>query len=424
MRLAVIDHILNPGGGVRVARSLLPAMKKIRPDLQITFFANEHGIKRDHLREALEAHSIEISSLRSVKFSGMDLFGIRGSRHVLSMIQRKLSKIHSILPRSISGALQKELESVIKGFDFAFFTWPFHLNCPKLSCPMAGIFHDFNYKYYFSGNTLHSSIEKFLNDQMPIWLASSTPIVSTEFMKSEVKKFYPEFAHKTKVVPIAPMSTISSIDIDQARETVKKLGIPKSYILCPTQTLGHKNAGPLISAQALLRKKGHSIALVFTGSGTEGISGKACEIGVQRNLSPQDTYGLGYVTNEQIDALIQCAAVVVNPSLYEGGNGPGFDAWARGVPVAMSSIPPFLEHILVHDVRAEIFDPRSPFDIFEKLDRILSDPKKAAEDASYSKKAISEFTWERTAAGYLSIIDDVLNTEEISKLHSGSNLRF
>lgn len=408
MKIAVVDHILNPGGGVRVARSLLPAMKKVRPDIELTFFANEHGMKRDNLHEVLNDHDIKVSYLRSVKLSGKDLFGIRGSRHVLSLLQRKLGNFNALLPLSISGDLKRELESVLQGFDFVFFTWPFHLKCPNLSCPMAGIFHDYNYKYYFSGNTMHGSLEKFLNDHMPEWLESATPIVSTEFMKSEVKKFYPDYGDKVRVVPIAPMSEIGDIDVERSLEIVEKLGIPKNYILCPTQTTGHKNAGPLISAQALLREKGYQTALVFTGSGTEGVNGKSCEIGVERNQTPQDVFGLGYVSNEQIDALIQCAAVVVNPSLYEGGNGPGFDAWARGVPVAMSHIPPFLEHLQTHDVRAEIFDPRSPQDIAEKLERILLDPKKAAEDTEHSKTAISRFTWESSAEGYLAVFDEVL----------------
>lgn len=413
MKLAVIDHILNPGGGVRVARSLLPAMKRVNPDLQITFFCNEHGIKRDNLRDTLQEHSIPISYLKSVKFSGKDLFGLRGSRHVLSMMQRKLGVISPFLPFSISGVLQKELEQVTKGFDFAFFTWPFHLKCPRLTCPMAGIFHDFNYQYYFSASPMHPPLERFLNDHMPTWLASSTPIVSTDFMKTEVERFYPEFGHKVKVVPIAPMSTVSSITEQDAREIIKKLNLPMNYILCPTQITGHKNVGPLISAFALLKQKGYPGVLVFTGAGTEAIRGKACSIGVEKNQAPQDVYGLGYVTNEEIDALIECAAVVVNPSLYEGGNGPGFDAWARGRPVAMSNIPPFLEHVAVHDVRAEIFDPRCPHDICDKLDRILSNPQKTAEDTAHSRKAIGQFTWERSAAGYLSIINDAISAGRV-----------
>jgi glycosyltransferase involved in cell wall biosynthesis len=357
MKLAVIDHIMNPGGGTRVARSLLPAMKKIRPDLELTFFANEHGIKRDALSGVLKESGIEVVPLQSVKFSGRDLFGLRGSRHVLGLVQRKLSKFHPLLPLSISGALQKELESVVKGFDFAFFTWPFHLKCPNLPCPIAGIFHDFNYKYYFSGTAMLPSLERFLNEQMPVWLANATPIVSTEFMRLEVEKFYPDFRQKVRVVPIAPMSIVSSLEKERALEIVNQFRIPKKYILCPTQMIGHKNIGPLISAVALLKKRGYPGALVFTGAGTESTNGRACEIGVERNVAPQDVYGLGYVSNDQIDALIECASVVVNPSLYEGGNGPGFDAWARGVPVAMSHIPPFLEHLREHGVRAAVFDP-------------------------------------------------------------------
>ena len=409
MKIAVVDHILNPGGGARVNRALLPAMKRVNPDLKMTFFCNEHGIKRDNLGDMLRDHDIAISYLKSVKFSGKDFFGIRGSRHVLSMVQRKLGAISSLLPFSISGELQRELEQVIKGFDFTFFTWPFHLKCPKLTCPMAGIFHDFNYKYYFSANAMHSSLEKFLSAQMPTWLSNSTPIVSTEFMKTEVERFYPQFGHKVKVVPIAPMSTVSSMSKEETKEIIKKFELPLDYVLCPTHLTGHKNAGPLISAFALLKQKGYPGALVFTGLETEAMCGKASSIGVEKNQLPQDVYGLGYVTNTEIDALIEHAAVVVNPSLYEGGNGPGFDAWAKGRPVAMSNIPPFLEHIAVHGVRAEIFDPRSPRDICEKLDNILSNPQKALEDGEHSRQAIGQFTWERSAAGYLSVINEAIH---------------
>jgi glycosyltransferase involved in cell wall biosynthesis len=274
---------------------------------------------------------------------------------------------------------------------------------------MAGIFHDFNFKYYFSALPMYPSLEKYLNDQMPMWLERAMPIVSTRFMKTEIQKFYPAFGDKVKVVPIAPMSHVSVIREQRVQEVLKKFHLPRTYLLCPTQIIGHKNAGPLIAAQAILRQQGFPVVLVFTGAGTEGMSGRSCAIGVERRQLPQDVFGLGYVTNEEVDALIQGAAIVVNSSLYEGGNGPGFDAWGRGVPVAMSRIPTFLEHLEEHDVRAQIFDPRSPEDIAEKLKRILADPAKAAEDAAYSQNAISQFTWERSAQGYLQIIDEVIS---------------
>ncbi len=414
MKIAVIDHIGNPGGGSRVLRALLPAMKRARPELKITFFGNPHSIKRESL-DLLEKSNggFKIRSLSSTRLAGRDLFNIRGSRHVISLFQRKLAKPLSSISYYLSGALHKELEHVIKDFDIAFFTWPFHLKCPELECPMAGIFHDFNFKYFFSGQISAPWVSDFLNCEMSIWLSKSTPIVSTNFMRSELQKFYPEFGEKTKVVPVAPTTTVSEVNQEKALQIVRNyFKIQKNYVLCPTNINSHKNIGPLLSAFPILKKKGHDILLIFAGSGTEVINGRSCAIGLEINGEPKDVFGLGYVTNEEIDSLIQCASIVVNPSLYEGGNVPGFDAWQRGVPVAMSNIPPFLEHMAVHNVHAEIFDPRCPEDIAEKMDFMLSNPEIIKTRARDSQRAISQFTWERTAEGYLTIFDEILSSRK------------
>lgn len=410
MKIAVIDHIGNPGGGSRVTRALLLAMKKVRPDLDITFFGNPHSIKREKLDQDVIPHGIKIHPLSSAKLNGKDLFNIRGSRHVVNLFQRKLGGVLSSFSYYLSGAIDRELEAVVKGFDVAFFTWPFHLKCPQLDCPILGIFHDFSFKYFFSTQTMAPWILEFLNRQMPIWLSQATPIVSTEFMRGELQKFYPEFGYKTEVVPVAPTSTVSKINADEALKIVQsKFKFLKKYILCPTNISSHKNIGSLLAAFTILKNMGHDVCLVFVGSGTEMINGQACSIGVELGTQSQDVYGLGYVSNEEIDSLIQCASIVVNPSFYEGGNVPGFDAWARGVPVAMSNIPTFIEHIKVHDVHAELFDPRSPYDIAEKLHAILTNPAKTQKNVEHSKKAIGHFTWERAAEGYLRICEKALN---------------
>lgn len=400
VRLAVIDHIGNPGGGSRVARALLPALKKVRPEIEITFFGNPHSIRREKIDQIAVESNIRIHELSSAKLSGKDILNIRGSRHVIQLFQRKLSRVLTPLSFYLSGAVEKELEKVVKNYDLAFFIWPFHLKCPALKCPMAGIFHDFNFKYFFSGQTMAPWVLDFINREMPIWLSKATPIVSTEFMRGELKKFYPSSGDLTHVVPVAPTVGVGSSE--------SCFQIEKKYILCPTNISSHKNTGTLISAFSILKRKGHDLLLIFTGSGTEIMNGRACEIGLEIGSGPADVQGLGYVTNEEMDWLIQHAEVVVNPSLYEGGNIPGFDAWEKGVPVAMSNIPPFLEHMQVHKVHAEIFDPRSPQDIAEKLDRLLSNAPEAKSKALASQQNIRHFTWEKTAEEYLKIFDGVL----------------
>jgi glycosyltransferase involved in cell wall biosynthesis len=110
-----------------------------------------------------------------------------------------------------------------------------------------------------------------------------------------------------------------------------------------------------------------------------------------------------------MDSLIQHASVVVSTSLYEAGNGPGIDAWVRGVPVAMSNIPAFMEHLEVQGVKAEVFDPLNPEDIALKIENILTNPEKTKNEALESKQALSRITWEETARSYVKAFEKAIN---------------
>jgi glycosyltransferase involved in cell wall biosynthesis len=407
MKIAVVDHFLNPGGGARIIRALLPAMKKVNQDLDITFFGTAHGIKRERLDEVAIPNGIKVKTLQSTALSGKDLFKIKGSRFVISLLQNKWSKWQNLLPFYLSGKVHKELESRVKGFDIAFFTWPFHLECPKLACPMVGIFQDFNYKYYFSSNVSTPWMTQSLNTHIPDLLAQFTPIVTSQFVADELRKFYPSYGKDVRVVPIAPMG--ERRNEEAVKKTLDKFQIKKKFLLYPTNTASHKNIGPLLAALPLIKKQGHDICLILAGLGTENINGKACEQGVELCNEERDVFGLGYVSNDEINALIQSATAVVNCSLYEGNNGPALDAWAQGTPVAMSEIPPFVELLSTFNVKAAIFDPRSPQNIADKIGYLLAHIEETAQDVISSKKAMEQYTWEKCALQYLNIFSELIS---------------
>jgi glycosyltransferase involved in cell wall biosynthesis len=404
VKIAVIDHIGNHGGGSRVVRSLLPALKRVGPLIELAYFGNPAAIRRERLVEEFAPVGIPVIELKSLRLAHGRIWGGDYARRAVQIAQAHWLGAKPWLPLQLSGDVVREIQQRVRGYDLAFYPWPFLLAFPQLDCPSVGIFHDFNYKYYFSGNFVFSSAQrKQLEREVPVWLDSCFPVVSTKFMASELASFYPKAAAKTHVIPLAPLSGVDLIPVGQARETVRQFDLDRPYILYPTHLCSHKNIGPLIAAMALLRVRGHAVRLVLTGAGTEAVRGNAHEIGVRLGGGGGDVLGLGYVSNVQMNSLIQCAAVVVSSSLYEAGNGPGLDAWGCGTPVAMSNIPAFVEHLEVLGVRAQVFDPHCPQDIADKIALILDNPDVARADAEHSRTSMKRMTWDDTAAGYLRV---------------------
>ncbi len=398
MRIAIIDHVGNPGGGCRYLRNLLLHLRAAAPALQMTFFGNPVSIARENLRAEFTDARIDIQPLRSLALL-RPILKLPRAQYLVQAIQRHFTANLTWLPTWLTGAVHQELESKLRNFDLAFFPWPYFLRLPRLSIPMVAVFHDMNFRYQFSGSGFAPESLKQLDADIPQWLERTTPIVSTHFIRSEVEKFYPGMGAKTHVIHLGPLSQVDKpLELTEARRIVDALGVPQNYLLYPTNISPHKNLGPLFSAIHLL-----NIPLVLIGYGTERLHGRACDIGLVRNAPNPNVFGLGYLTNRQTDALIRCARIVVSTSLYEAGNGPGLDAWHMGTPVAMSNIPAFLEHCQIQGVKAQIFDPRSPRDIADKLDALLANPALAAANAQHSREAIASWSWPRVAAKYLDV---------------------
>ena len=410
MKLAVVDHLGNFGGGSRVVRSLLPALKAADASLDITFFVNARSFAREGLEADFARSQIRVEFLRSLAVTNS--IPNDTLRAIAQAVQQRYLSNQRWLPHWISGDASREISERVQGFDLVFYPWPFLLKFPTTECPAVGLFHDFNYKYYFGGNFVFSAAQrKQLESDMPRWMSHAVPVCSTNFMARELQSFYPDVAHPPHVVHLPPLSAPSTLDQASALAVARGLGVDGPFVLYPTHLCSHKNHGPLIAAIAELNRHGRRVSLVLTGAGTEGVRGTATSIGVRLSEDGNgDVKGLGYISNHEMDCLTQCANVVVSASLYEAGNGPGLDAWGRGVPVAMSNIPAFVEHMSTFGVKAQLFDPRSPSDIAANISSILDNPDAALADATASRHSLEQVTWRSTADKYLSVFRSVLDS--------------
>jgi glycosyltransferase involved in cell wall biosynthesis len=408
MRIVVFDAVGNFGGASRFTRALLLSLKNLHPSMDIIYYGNRTSIIRESFEKELSDNGIEVKFFTGSLLENPGFVGL-----ILRAVVKRIKKYFPFLIDLFHiGQITYQMEKAAEGFDAALFPWIYLIECPDLKCPMIGVFHDFNFKYIFGAAAYDKNQCELMDRQYPVWLKKTTPVVSSTFMHNELAKFYPDFAGKTKIVHLAPF-TIDDIPDEKAEKIVGGLGIKKPYLIYPTHPNFHKNNFNLIRAMYLLRKKHKDVRLVFTGPNTECLTGKVCEYGIQRNASENDIIGLGYVTNEQIDALIQHAAAVLSPSVYEAGNGPGLDAWSKGTPVIMSNIASFVEHLKVLGVRATLFDPTNSEDMAEKIHIVLTDYSRAKKDALYSQKAINTYTWSNVAEKYYKIIEEVVSSRSI-----------
>ena len=190
---------------------------------------------------------------------------------------------------------------------------------------------------------------------------------------------------------------------------LKKYKITKPYIFCGTNTAAHKNLNPLFAAHNLLKNKGIIIKLVITGAGTEIIRGNSCEVGLKLNSENPDVLGTGYINNKELDIIINNSSLVVNPEIYTSDNGPATDGWARSIPVIISNIPSNVEHLTDQKVNAELFNPRDPNDLAEKILQVLNNSEKYKNIAIESKKQMEKFNWDKASKEYLEVFKKTIS---------------
>jgi glycosyltransferase involved in cell wall biosynthesis len=109
---------------------------------------------------------------------------------------------------------------------------------------------------------------------------------------------------------------------------------------------------------------------------------------------------LAQTSDEQLAALMSGAAAVCLPSLYEGFGLTALEALACGAPLVVSDRGALPE--VVGD--AAVIVAPTVDDVTTGLRRVLAEPALAAELRIAGPGRAREFTWERTAAGWLAVL--------------------
>lgn len=185
---------------------------------------------------------------------------------------------------------------------------------------------------------------------------------------------------------------------------LNKFGIEIPYIFYVGRLERKKNICNLVEGYALLlqRRKDIKHQLVLAGDASYGYDEVKYMIS-HYNIEDQ-VIKTGWVAESDMPYLYSAATAFVFPSFYEGFGIPLLQAMACGTPIVASKAASIPE---VVGEAGLLFDPESPAEISEALERIIDQKPLREELVGRGLIRVRQFGWDKTAQSVL---------EEIEKL--------
>ncbi len=203
---------------------------------------------------------------------------------------------------------------------------------------------------------------------------------------------------KAQMSPVSP--SLSRLAGRAGRANVKileKYNINKPYLFYVGNAYPHKNLERLIEAFKILAEDfRRDFQLVLAGE--EDYFYKRFKKDIKNDANR--VIFTGFVTDEELAVLYKSAKLYVFPSLCEGFGLPPLEAMSHGVPVVSSDatcLPEILGEAAIY------FDPLSPRDMAEKMNKVLDNENLRRILVKQSFEQIKKYSWQRMGEETLEI---------------------
>ena len=219
-------------------------------------------------------------------------------------------------------------------------------------------------------------------------------ICESEYVKSDIMRFYGVAAERIAVIPAPPQSEFLNLASEEAlQEARKRLALPDRFLFYPAHFWHHKNHLRLIEAISEAVREVPELKLVLTGKQQEAYPDVMAAID---RLGLKDrVMCLGYVRQEDLQAIYRLAIALVMPSLFESVSIPVYEAFQLGTPVAASNILALPEQV---GDAGLLFDPKSVASIQQAILEIVKYPEAARQRAIRARERMAAMTPQRYGA--------------------------
>lgn len=208
-------------------------------------------------------------------------------------------------------------------------------------------------EYYLPVFFKTEEIQGRKTDQALIIQTARNIVFSSHAAQNDFNTIYPGNKLEQHVLQFAVTSRPAS---GSASECLARYGIDRPYFICSNQFWKHKNHTIVLKALAGLKRTHPQVLVVFTGKEHDYRNPTYFEelmaLRLELDLSNQTKF-LGFISREDQLALMQAAAAVIQPSLFEGWSTVVEDAKSMSVPLVVSALDVHKEQLA--DYAAKIF---------------------------------------------------------------------
>ena len=222
---------------------------------------------------------------------------------------------------------------------------------------------------------------------------SAMVVTISEFTKARIVHHYDIDPDRIAVTPLAVSPRWRPLDPDERARRLRGLDLPPQFVLAVGNLHPRKNIPRLVRALAAGRRDGlGDVGLVLAGQ-RGWHAGEVDEAIAQADAAEWVRF-VGFVTDDQLQALYGSARLVAYPSLYEGFGLPVLEALACGAIVVASNTTAIPE---VAGSAALLVDPGDDAAVAEGVVRAATDEglRERLRDAGPRQAAL--FSWDRTA---------------------------
>lgn len=232
-------------------------------------------------------------------------------------------------------------------------------------------------------------------------------ITDSKTSTDDVTKVFKLPQNQVFTVYLAPGNHFQKLSDLEIKKRIDKYNLPEKFVLYSGGVNWNKN---LISqTQAALQT---GLDVVFAGGGfnnrdnLEHSELKDFKHFLSENKKNPKVHILGFVSGEELAALMNAAAALLFASRYEGFGLPILEAQVCGTPVVTGKISSMAE---VAGDGAELVDPNSREEISLGLNKVLNDSNHRERLIKKGFKNLKRFSWKKTALETVKVYEDALS---------------